>query len=262
MDKINRMEEARTRLRAYNMAPVSSGSSMDDAGIEQDDHDEAEGLSMAAMNIAATHSDDELADLHDGMDGHMTSGRSYAAATMAPAQPGKVLRASAKNPKVRRWIKLNATKNIGRHVGHGVGLAGVAAVGTSLAGGSASAGLLAAGLIHKLHDSNSRSHSLDAYHKDATQASHYGEHHGEFVKSASKKYGVGEGVVKHALAYHAHAELGKQHNEIVSKRVGKGGEMKLHPVYNKDISDEDFHKNLGGRAKSAFIKGMIARHWK
>lgn len=242
MDKINRLEDARTRLRAYNMAPIAAADpSLGD--VDQDDQDEAQGLAEASMNIAATHSGDEINQLQDDLDDglgniHGDAVRSYASTA------GKVLRPSQKNPRVRRWIKQAAAKHIGQGVAHFVST-------------SHSASDDANNLSYVMHQVHRRQTGLESHKESALDTSHYHTQHGEFVKSAAKKYGVGEGVVGHALAFHAHAELAKQQRAEGPMKNGKP-----QPLDNKDITDRQFHKNLGGRAKSAFIKGMIARHGK
>lgn len=243
MEKINRLEDARTRLRAYNMAPAAANPSLDDAGVDQDDHDEAQGMAEACMNIAATHSDDEVDQLQDDLDDglgniHGDAVRSYASTA------GKVLRPSQKNPRVRRWIKQAAAKHIGQGVLHAVSTTGQATESAN-------------NLSHVMHQVHRRQTGLESQKESALDISHYHTHHDEFVKASAKKYGVGEGVVGHALAFHAHAELAKQQRAEGPMKNGKP-----QPLNNKDITDRQFHKNLGGRAKSAFIKGMIARHGK
>jgi hypothetical protein len=238
-----RLKAVRAQLRSY--------ASLDDSGVDQDDQDEAQGLAMTAQNLAATHSDDEMDDMTDALHGGLgeihgdndgDEKRSYA------DNAGKVLRPSQKNPRVRRWIKLAAVK----HVAHTFG-------DTHAKMGNFENDKVNEA-VNALHHANRREIGLsdngqEMEKQSALHSSHYHENHGDFVKSSAKKYGVGENAVAYSLAYHARAELAKQRNALEPMKNGKP-----QPLRNKDITDKDFHKNLGGRAKSAFIKGMIARH--
>lgn len=234
-----------------------------------DDQHEAAGLAMAAQNLADEYGNDPTnPDFLDHIDalhgtGAENEGRSYAAAIPAP-RAGMQLVASKKNPHIRRWIRSNALKNVMQGVkthaatsvatgaGAAVGFLGAGPVG---AGGGATAAHMA---VMGLHHAVRRQNGLATPKESALDASHYLNHHADFVAQQAKRHGVHEKTVAHALAYHALAEHHRQHREAAAG--GTMGNGKPHPVANRDLTDREYHKNLSGRAKSAFIKGVIRNH--
>lgn len=225
MTKLERLNAAQVALKTQERHYADRGTD----GPSEDDHDEAQGLALAASNLAATEGD-------GGLDAYDDPERSYADAQ------GKVLVRSKKNPKVRRWIRLNAVRHVAGHIGDAVGKHALLPEA-------------AHEYVHELSRHKERTNNFNDRHESALSHTHYLQHHGEFVEKTAKKYDLKKGVVAHALAYHAHHEhLRQEHTPHPGGRT--------HPLHNRDLTDDQYHKNLSGRAKSALIKGMIARHGK
>ena len=282
MTNLTQLRRARELVRSYAATPSQEAAPQDE--VTQDDQDQAQGLALAALGLMAEHGFDPE---HPGLDellGHLEDEegeRAYA------EHDGMTLRPSRKNPKVRRWIRLNAARQVGHTLSRIAGASAVGGVGaaaghlsgavvdrrkaaTHLANRALGSGISERGeryaklgtamgisIVHGLQLSERREHTLDP--KDdlsALSARHYRVHHQPFVRSMAMRHSVSEGAVAHALAYHALAEHKRQRGGLKRGESMKNG--KPHPLGNADLSDAQYHKNLSGRAKSAFIQGMIA----
>lgn len=248
----------------------------------QEHQDEADGLSIAAMHLANQYGCDctnhDFLDHLDALHGHDEDGeRAFAAPTPITARrPGMVLQVSKTNPKVRRWIRANAQKNVkdivgrtgatlaGGHVGRVVGHNGgrmiaLATVGRFIGGtaawnagstiGGFAGGMAGAHAVNGLYQAHRRENKLNSVHDSAMKHTHYLEHHNDLVRKLAKQHKVTAGAVAHALSYHAIAEHHKQRRSIGSD------------VWKTKGNDE-YHKKLAEKAIANFHEGATQRSTK